>query len=156
MSLASVRADLAARAPDLSIVELDTSTATVALAAAAHGVLPSEIAKTLSLKIRDDVVLVVLGGDVRLDARKVKARFGGRWRMLDADEVLHWTGHPPGGVCPFGLAHPLPIYLDRSLARHDVLVPAAGDVHAAVRIATDRLAALTAGEWVDVGAAPAG
>ena len=55
MSLDSVRADLAAKAPDLHVVVLDTSTATVPLAAAALGVEPGRIAKTLSLRIGERV-----------------------------------------------------------------------------------------------------
>src|ERR1700729_3108627 len=102
MSLESVRAFLATRAPDITIVELDGSTATVALAARGHGVAPAQIAKTLSLRTRDRDVLVVVRGDARLDNKKAKAAFGGKIRMLSAVEVETVTGHPVGGVCPFG------------------------------------------------------
>ena len=111
MSLESVRAFFAEHAPDIAVIETPESSATVALAAAAHGVEPARIAKTLSLRIGERVVLVVARGDARLDNRKVKAALGGKPRMLDADEVVAITGHPVGGVCPFGLATPLPIYL---------------------------------------------
>jgi prolyl-tRNA editing enzyme YbaK/EbsC (Cys-tRNA(Pro) deacylase) len=70
--------------------------------------------------------------------------------MLDADEVLRLTSHPVGGVCPFGLPAPLPIYCDVSLKRFDEVVPAAGATNAAVRISPDRLATLTDAEWIDV------
>lgn len=150
MSLPSVRAFLAARAPDIEILEAATSTATVALAAAAHGVLPAEIAKTLSLRLNGDVILLVMSGEARLDNRKYKERFGAKAKMLDAVEVLEATSHPVGGVCPFGLPRPLRIYADVSLRAFDVVVPAAGDTHAALRIAPDRLVQLAAAEWVDV------
>jgi prolyl-tRNA editing enzyme YbaK/EbsC (Cys-tRNA(Pro) deacylase) len=150
MSLESVRAFLAARAPDITIVELDASTATVALAAAGHGVEPAQIAKTLSLRVRDRTLLVVTSGDARLDNKKVKATFGGKPRLLAADEVVAITGHPVGGVCPFGLATDVPVYCDVSLKAFDEVVPAAGSARSALRINPLRLAELAEAEWVDV------
>ncbi|GAB0116631.1 YbaK/EbsC family protein [Acidisoma sp. 7E03] len=150
MSLDSVRAFFAEKAPDIAIIELESSTATVAAAAEGHGVLPAQIAKTLSLKIGDRYLLVVARGDARLDNRKAKAVLGGKPRMLDAEEVVRITGHPVGGVCPFGLPEPLPVYCDISLQAFDEVVPAAGSTHSAVRIAPGRMAELTDAEWVDV------
>lgn len=150
MSLESVRAFLEAHAPDIAIIETQESSATVALAAAAHGVAPARIAKTLSLRIGERVVLLVARGDARLDNRKAKAAFGGKPRMLEAEEVAELTGHPVGGVCPFGLARPLPVYCDVSLQAFDEVVPAAGSTRSAIRIAPLRMAALTGAEWVDV------
>jgi prolyl-tRNA editing enzyme YbaK/EbsC (Cys-tRNA(Pro) deacylase) len=150
MSLESVRAFLAARAPDITIVELDASTATVALAAAGHGVEPAQIAKTLSLRVRDRTLLVVTSGDARLDNKKVKTTFGGKPRLLAADEVVAITGHPVGGVCPFGLATDVPVYCDISLKAFDEVVPAAGSARSALRINPLRLAELAEAEWVDV------
>ena len=125
MSLESVRAEFAARGLDIPIIELEVSTATVALAADAHGVEPGRIAKTLAFRLGDGrTILLVARGDARIDNRLFKAQFG-RGRMLGADDVLALTGHPVGGVCPFGLAQPLPIYLDRSLRDFDEILPAA-------------------------------
>lgn len=149
MSLASVRAFFAERAPDIAVIELDVSTATVAEAAAAHSVEPGQIAKTLSLRAGDRTVLLVTAGDVRLDNAKAKAAFGGKVKMLDLAEVEGVTGHPVGGVCPFGLATPLPVYCDVSLKAWDAVIPAAGAIHSAVRITPERMAALTDAEWVD-------
>jgi prolyl-tRNA editing enzyme YbaK/EbsC (Cys-tRNA(Pro) deacylase) len=70
--------------------------------------------------------------------------------MLAAEDVVGLTGHPVGGVCPFGLANPLPIYLDISLQKFDEVMPAAGAVHTAVRISPAQMAEVTEGEWVDV------
>jgi len=150
MSLDSVRAFFAAHAPDLTVIVSDKSSATVALAAEAFGVAPERIAKTLSLRIGDRVVLVVTKGTARLDNKKARAAFGGKPRMLDADEVTALTGHPVGGVCPFGLATPLQVYCDLSLREFDEVLPAAGSVHSAVRIAPMRMAELVGAEWVDV------
>ena len=150
MSLESVRAFLASRAPDITIVELDGSTATVALAAEGHGVAPAQIAKTLSLRVKDRNLLLVTSGIARLDNKKVKAAFGGKPRMLAPEEVAAITGHPVGGVCPFGLATPMPVYCDVSLKAFDEVVPAAGSTHSALRINPLRRAELVEAEWVDV------
>lgn len=77
MSLQSVRQFFAEHAPDIEIIELNQSTATVALAAAAHRVEPGQIAKTLSLKVKDQVILIVAKGDARLDNKKSERRFRG-------------------------------------------------------------------------------
>lgn len=115
MSLQSVRAFLSEHAPDLEILEKDTSTATVAEAAVAHGVEPGQIAKTLSLWLKDEVVIVVMGGNAKIDNQKFKAQFKTKAKMLSADEVVVWTSHPVGGVCPFGLPHPLRVFADVTL-----------------------------------------
>lgn len=150
MSLSSVTTFFATHAPDIVIQRYATSTATVALAAAALGVAPGQIAKTLSLRLDDEVVLLVARGDARLDNRKYKERFGQKARMLGLDEVERETGHPVGGVCPFGLARPLRVFCDVSLRAFGDVFPAAGAPDAAVRITPARLAALTHAEWVDV------
>ena len=150
MSLESVRAWLGAHAPDLPIIEAQASTATVLAAAETLGVVPGQIAKTLALRIGERVVLLVARGDARLDNQKTKAAFGARPRMLDADETLAVTGHPVGGVCPFGLAKPLPIYCDVSLQAFDLVYPAAGSLNSSVRVAPERLAALVGAVWIDI------
>jgi prolyl-tRNA editing enzyme YbaK/EbsC (Cys-tRNA(Pro) deacylase) len=150
MSLESVRAFFAANAPDIAVMESPVSSATVALAAAAFGVEPARIAKTLSLRVAERVVLLVTSGTARMDNKKVKALLGGKPKMLGLDEVAEITGHEVGGVCPFGLKTPLPIYCDVSLQAFDEVVPAAGSIHSAVRIAPMRMAELVGAEWVDV------
>ena len=150
MGIESVRAWLTSHAPDLPIIEVKASTATVAEAAEALGVEPGRIAKTLALRVKEEVVLVVARGDARLDNKKSKAEFGGRPRMLAAAETLELTGHPVGGVCPFGLATPLKIYCDRSLQAFGEVFPAAGSLNSSVRVSPARLAELVAVGWVDV------
>jgi prolyl-tRNA editing enzyme YbaK/EbsC (Cys-tRNA(Pro) deacylase) len=150
MSLESVRAFFAEKAPDISVIESPISSATVALAAEAYGVEPGMIAKTLSLRIGERVILIVAAGTSRMDNKKVKAAFGGKPKMLGLEEVAEITGHEVGGVCPFGLKSPLPVYCDVSLKAFDVVVPAAGSTHSAVRITPERMAELTRAEWVDV------
>jgi prolyl-tRNA editing enzyme YbaK/EbsC (Cys-tRNA(Pro) deacylase) len=112
MSLESVRAFFAEKAPDITVIESTQSSATVALAAQAYGVEPARIAKTLSLRVGEQVILIVASGTSRMDNKKVKARFGGKPKMLGIDEVADITGHEVGGVCPFGLKTPLAGYCD--------------------------------------------
>ena len=150
MSLETVRAFFAAKAPDISVIESQQSSATVPLAAEAYGVEPARIAKTLSLRVGERVVLIVTSGTSRMDNKKVKALFGGKPKMLGLEEVAEITGHEVGGVCPFGLKAPLPVYCDVSMKVFDIVVPAAGSTHSAVRIAPERLAQLVGAEWVDV------
>ena len=129
MSLQSVRNFFANRNLDIPIIELEVSTATVALAAEAHGVEAGRIAKTLAFRLKDNQVLLL---------------------VARGDEVVELTGHPVGGVCPFGLLQPLPIYLDQSLQDFDELIPAAGSTTSAVRISPALMAEVTEGVWVDV------
>lgn len=150
MTVETVRAFLAACAPDIEILETDASTATVDMAARGHGVQPAQIAKTLSLRIKDRTLLIVASGTARLNNRKIKDVLGGKPRMLTAEEVVSMTGHPVGGVCPFGLATPLPVFCDVSHKAFDEVLPAAGSANSALRIAPARMAELARAEWVDV------
>ena len=150
MSLESVRSWLSANAPDLRLIEVAESTATVDTAARAIGVEPGRMAKTLAVRAGDHLFLLCTRGDARLDNRKCKDELGARPRMLDAEQTLEVTGHPVGGVCPFGLKQPLPVYLDVSLKDFDVVYPAAGSLNSSVEVTTDRLFALVAERWVDL------
>jgi prolyl-tRNA editing enzyme YbaK/EbsC (Cys-tRNA(Pro) deacylase) len=154
MSLESVRAFLAARAPDVAIVPLERNSETMSLSAA-WGVKPAQIAKSLALRVGDgrgghrDLLLLACG-DSRLDNKKVKAAFGGKAKMLAPDEAAALTGHPVGGVCPFGLATDLPVYCDVSMRAFDLVYPAAGSLNSSVEVTPERLFDLVAKEWVDI------
>ena len=150
MSLESVRAWLGRHAPDLKIIEVAESTATVDTAAKALGVEPGTIAKTLAVRAGERLFLLCARGDARLDNRKCKDEFGARPRMLGAEETFALTGHPVGGVCPFGLKQPLPVYLDVSLKAFDVVYPAGGSLNTSVEVPTQRLFDLVADRWVDL------
>lgn len=150
MSAQSVRAWLAEHAPELPLIEVAESTATVDTAAKALGVEPGRIAKTLAVRAGEHVFLLVTRGNARLDNRKCKDAFGARPRMLDPDETLELTGHPVGGVCPFGLKTALPVYLDESLKAFAIVYPAGGSLNSSVEVATERLFALVGERWVDL------
>jgi prolyl-tRNA editing enzyme YbaK/EbsC (Cys-tRNA(Pro) deacylase) len=150
MTLDSVRGWLADNGPDLELIEVEESTATVDTAARALGVEPARIAKTLAVRAGTGVFLLVARGDARLDNQKCKAEFGARPRMLEAEETMALTGHPVGGVCPFGLATPLPVYLDVSLRPYDTVYPAAGSLNTSVKVSPQRLFDLVGSRWVDL------
>jgi prolyl-tRNA editing enzyme YbaK/EbsC (Cys-tRNA(Pro) deacylase) len=150
MSRESVREWLAANAPDLSIIEVEHSTATVETAAKALGVEPGRIAKTLAVRAGEHLFLLVTRGNARLDNRKCKDEFGQRPRMLGAEETFDLTGHPVGGVCPFGLKNPVAVYLDASLKAFDTVYPAGGSLNSSVEVRTERLFQLVGDRWVDL------
>jgi len=150
MSASSVREWLAANAPDLKLIEVDGTTATVDTAAVALGVEPGQIAKTLAVRAGDHLFLLVARGNARLDNRKCKDELGARPRMLGPDETLEVTGHPVGGVCPFGLKAPLPVYFDVSLKAFDLVYPAGGSRNTSVEVPTLRLFDLVGDRWVDL------
>ena len=150
MSAESVRAWLAEHAPDLPIITVEDSTATVDTAARALGVEPGRIAKTLAVRAGGHLFLLVARGDARLDNRKCKDAIGARPRMLGPEETHEVSGHPVGGVCPFGLKTDLPVYLDVSLQAFDVVYPAGGSLNTSVEVPTERLFELVGDRWVDL------
>jgi prolyl-tRNA editing enzyme YbaK/EbsC (Cys-tRNA(Pro) deacylase) len=149
LSADSVRAWIAAHAPDLEFIEVEASTATVAEAAEALGVEPAQIAKSLAVKAGDHVFLLVTSGTARLDNAKSKAEFGARPRMLGPEDTRAVTGHPVGGVCPFDLPEGLPVYFDASLKPLGIVYPAGGSLNTSVRAPVQRLFELVGERWVD-------
>ncbi|MBR1931192.1 MAG: YbaK/EbsC family protein [Lachnospiraceae bacterium] len=133
------------------IILLEDSTATVVEAAQALGVEPGMIAKTLSFLIDGEPVLILFEGTARIDNKKFKEFFHTKAKMIPADEVEGYIGHAIGGVCPFGIKEGVKVYLDESLKRFDVVYPAAGNDHSAVKLTIQELeqAAATT-DWVDV------
>lgn len=150
MSVESVKKQFEEEKLDLEVIEFGESTATVELAAAAIGVEPEQIAKTMAFKVKDENILIISKGDAKIDNRKYKDYFNAKAKMLKFDEVEEITGHPVGGVCPFGLKNSLNIYLDESLKKFDFVYPAAGSPNSAVKITIDKLSDITKGIWVDV------
>ncbi len=129
----------------------DVSSATVELAAQALGVEGARIAKSLSFKLDDGCILVIAAGDARIDNKKYKATFHKKASMPSAEEVLEQIGHPVGGVCPFGIHAGVPVYLDESLKRFEIVYPAAGTGNSAVELSIEELYRCSeAIGWVDV------
>ncbi len=129
----------------------ERSSATVEEAALAIGCEPKEIAKTMSFLVSGSPMLIVTAGDAKVDNAKYKAAFHEKARMIPGDQVEEYIGHPPGGVCPFAINPGIPVYLDVSLKRFDIVYPAAGSGHSAVRLSVDELEKYSdSAGWVDV------
>ncbi len=154
MSIERARAHLSKWNAENRIREFEVSSATVELAALALGVDEARIAKTLSFKVHDEPVLIVMAGDARLDNAKFKAQFGTKAKMLAGPEVEPLIGHGVGGVCPFGVNPGVAVYLDRSLQRFDTVFPAAGTGNSAVELTCGELETISGGAWIDVGKLP--
>lgn len=142
-------------APGVRVLVPDADTSTVAAAAAALGVQPGQIAKTLAVRAGESVLLLVLSGDARLDNRKFRDRFGAKPRMLGAEETEQLTGQPVGGVGPLGHGPGLTVHADVSLRAYDAVYPAAGSRSSAVRLTLEQLETLSGATWVDVSTLPA-
>lgn len=151
MAIEQVRAYFKQWNRDGDIIEMDVSTATVVEAASALGVIPARIAKSISLKQGDGVIIVVTAGDMKLDNRKYKAQFACKARMLSPEEALQSTGHAVGGVCPFALPAGIPVYLDISMKRFQTVYPACGSGNSAIELTLEELSQYSQRrEWVDV------
>jgi prolyl-tRNA editing enzyme YbaK/EbsC (Cys-tRNA(Pro) deacylase) len=133
------------------VQEKPVSTATVQAAAAALGVAPARIAKSISLKAPDGTIIVVTAGDTKLDNKKFKTHFGYKAGMLSADDALRLTGHAIGGVCPFALPPEVKVYLDISLRRFDTIFPACGSSNSMIELTPAELDTYSCNAaWVDV------
>ena len=152
MSLDSVKQYFKQWNRESAIMEFEESSATVELAAAAIGVEPARIAKTLSFRgDGEKTILIVAAGDTKIDNKKFRQTFGLKARMLSPEEVLEQTGHAIGGVCPFGLKNELDVYLDISMKRFDTLFPACGSSNSAIELTTEEIFQYSsAKDWVDV------
>lgn len=150
MTIESVKKYIEDEGLDLEVIEMKDSTATVELAANALGVEPARIAKTMALRLKERDILLVAKGDVKIDNRKFKDVFSQKAKFIGADDLIEATGHPVGGVCPFGLNKELDIYLDESLKVFDYVFPAAGGPNTCLKIDVDYLGEVTQGQWIDV------
>ena len=151
MSIEKVRAYFDTLGIADRIQEFPVSSATVELAAQALGVAPARIAKTLSFKLEERTVLVVAAGDAKIDNTKYKAAFGGKAKMLTAQEAEERIGHAVGGVCPFGVKEGVEVYLDRSLERFATVLPAAGSSNSCIELTLPELEKFSGARgWVDV------
>ena len=151
MSIEKVKAYFASVGLAEHIQEFEVSSATVALAAEALHCEPARIAKTLSFVNGDGAILIVAAGDARVDNPKFKAQFGVKARMLTPEDAVRLIGHAVGGVCPFAVNDGVPVYLDESLKRFEVVYPAAGSSNSGIGLTIPELeehSRCTA--WVDV------
>lgn len=151
MSIERVREYLSRYGADERIIECESSSATVELAAQALGVQPGRIAKSLTIWAADKPVLVVMAGDAKLHNGSFKSYFHQKPHMLSAEDALTYTGHAVGGVCPFALTTDIPVYLDESLKRFETVFPACGSSNSAIELTLEELEKISnAKAWVSV------
>ena len=154
MSIEQVRAYLKRWNRDKDIVEMDISTATVELAAAALGVIPARIAKSISLRgsgANSGAMIIVCSGDMKIDNRKFRSHFNFKPRMLNFEEAREHTGHAIGGVCPFALPPEVEVYLDSSMKRFQTIFPACGSDNSLIELTLSELEEYSQSRgWVDV------
>lgn len=151
MSIEAVKAYFAQYGMADRVREYAESTATVEQAAQAAGVEPGRIAKSLSFKLEERTLLIVAAGDVKVDNVKYKTTFGGKAKMLTADEVVQRIGHAVGGVCPFAVKAGVEVYLDQSLRRYETVLPAAGSANSCIELTLAELERCAqTDKWVDV------
>lgn len=151
MAIKAAKAHLKKYSMEERVVEFESSSATVELAALAAGCEPERIAKTMSFKIGEDAILVVTAGDVKIDNQKYKSQFQTKAKMLTPDEVTERIGHAIGGVCPFGINEGVTVYLDESLKRFETVFPACGSSNSAIELTLPELERCSEfRDWVDV------
>lgn len=151
MSIEKAKEHLRQFGADTRVLEFDVSSATVELAAQALGCEPARIAKTLSFRAGDSVILIVAAGDAKIDNPKYKAHFGCKAKMLAFDEVEPAIGHAVGGVCPFGIQPDVAVFLDESLRRFETVFPACGSSNSAIELTIPELEQFSGYQaWIDV------
>lgn len=151
MAIDKVKAFFKSYGIDDRIQEFDVSSATVELAAIALNCEPELIAKSLSFKVKDEAVLVIVAGDAKVDNSKFKAYFHEKAKMLTAEEVESMIGHAVGGVCPFAINEGVKVYLDESLRRFEIVYPACGSSNSAIGLTLEELEKYSAFlTWIDV------
>ena len=152
MSIEKVRAYFQGFGIADRIMEFPVSSATVELAAQALGVEGARIAKSMSFKIGEDPIIVVMAGDARVDNAKYKAQFHTKAKMLTHEEAHELIGHDVGGVCSFALPENVKTYLDVSLKRFATVFPAAGSSNSAIEFTCEELERYSSNfqQWVDV------
>lgn len=132
----------------------DSSTATSQQAADNIGCELGQIAKSLAFMADGQPLLVIASGDQRVDEKKLAALLNlSRKRVKTAkpDECITHYGYAPGGVPPVGHKTPdLPIYIEDSLRRYELVYAAAGAHNAIFPVKLAALAAATGGTYADL------
>ncbi|MDY5480484.1 MAG: YbaK/EbsC family protein [Peptostreptococcus porci] len=152
MSIANVREYFKQYNKENDVIEFETSSATVELAAKAVGTEEARIAKTLSFMTSEGPILIVTAGDTKIDNKSYKAQFSCKAKMLTMEEVENLVGHKVGGVCPFAIKDGVDVYLDNSMKRFESVFPAAGSSNSAIELTCEELEKFSQNfkSWVDV------
>jgi len=96
-------------------------------AAAALGVEPARMFKTLVANVDDGLVLAVVPVDRELDLKRLAAAVGGRRAVIaDPAAAERATGMVVGGISPIGSRRPLAVVADVSILDHETVFVSAG------------------------------
>lgn len=152
MSIEKVREFFTERGLGERVMEFPVSSATVEEAAIAVGTIPARIAKSLTFMSKEgNCIMIIAAGDTKIDNSKFKQKFGTKAKMLTPDEVVAFTGHAIGGVCPFAVGDKVKVYLDEGLRRFETVFPACGSSNSAIELSCDELFCHSGAiEWADV------
>lgn len=151
MSIEKVREYFKQYNREEDILEMESSTATVELAAQALGTAPARIAKSLSFQYGESAMIIVVAGDAKIDNKKFKNEFGFKAKMLSPEDAIRFTGHAVGGVCPFALPNDVKVFLDESMKRFETMFPACGSSNSAIELTLEELEKYSNTiKWIDV------
>ncbi len=142
---------LEARGLHEGIVHFDQSTKTAQMAADAVGCELGQIVKSLVFVVDDTPTLALVAGDRRGDTKVIAHEIGGsKAKFADPETVRAATGYAIGGVSPFDLPDELPVLIDDSLSRFEIVYPAAGTPSSAVRLTRPQLLEISGGRVASI------
>jgi Cys-tRNA(Pro)/Cys-tRNA(Cys) deacylase len=125
--------------------------ASLAEAAAARGVTPADVVKTMVVRRGEgDHLLVLVPGDRTIAWPKLRELLGvNRLSMPDADAAFAVTGFRRGTITPFGTTTPLPVVADERVRGHRVSI-GGGEHGVAATVDGDALVAHLGAQVADV------
>jgi Cys-tRNA(Pro) deacylase len=146
---AIVQAALDTLALGIRVQRFDEPTSTAEEAATAVGCELGAIVKSLCFEVDGKPVLVLVAGDRQVDSKALRRIYGvskRKVRIASPALVKEATGYAVGGVPPLGHAKQLPVLIDRSLSRFEVVYAAAGTPNSLFAIRYEVLVEATGGE----------
>lgn len=129
----------------------DRSTSYGDEAAAALGVDPHRIFKTLIADVDGKLVCAVVPVAAKLNLKALAASLSAkRAELADPAKAQRSTGYIVGGISPIGHKTPIPVVLDHSVADHPTVFVSAGKRGLQVELAAADLAAITGGRYAPI------
>lgn len=149
----AVQAALDALGTGIQVQIFETSTATSAEAAASIGATLGSIVKSLVFIVDGQPLVILASGDQRIDTRKLAAMYTisrKKVKVATTEECVTIIGYAPGGVPPVGHRNRVPILIDQTLGRYELVYAAAGAPNAIFPIPYAKLVEITGGQVADV------
>ncbi|MEW6554025.1 MAG: YbaK/EbsC family protein [Actinomycetota bacterium] len=124
---------------------------TASSAAAALGLLPHQVIKSVFFAAAGEPLMVMIPGDSMVDYNKLKGEVtASRLRLLNADEVRMLTGYLIGSTPPVALRTEMPKYIDLHALREDVVYTGGGEPYMILKIRSYDLVRATDADIVDI------